>query len=396
MQHNDFSELPPAPMESAESLEIEPLYSEAEAAAVHAAVLASKERRRLRLKKAPPKRKGTAKEPFTLPQILAWVDSHHSRTGAWPTISSGPVFESPTDTWSAINNCLHYGYRGCPGGSSLFKLLTEHRIHRTGNTRRENWKETGILEMADSFFAEHGCWPNRNEGLIEDGAKATWMAVDIALGKGNRGLPGGSSLARLLAKHRGVPNVGDLPEFTYEKVLDWADSHHARTGSWPNSKSGPILECPGETWAVMDQRMRKGQRGLDRKLPLAHFLHAERGVRIYHNVQPLNIQDIRQWIQHHYETTGNWPTNNSGDVLAAPGEVWSSVDAALIQRGHGLPYVSSVAKLIAELGGKRKPVKRTHNLTIPLVIQKIAEYRAEYGKWPARSSKNPVPGTQDT
>ncbi len=399
MQNNDYSELPTAPIEDADSLDAEPerLYSDREAEAVHAAVLASKERRRLRLKKAQPKRKGTAKEPFTLPQILAWVDSHHSRTGAWPTITSGPVFESPTDTWSIINDSLQHGHRGCPGGSSLRKLLiSEHRIQRAGNTRRENWTETGILELADRFYAEQGRWPNPNDGPLEEGSKATWVAVDIALRKGNRGLPGGSSLIRLLSNNRGVPNCADLPDFTYDTILKWADSHHARTGSWPKSNSGPILECPGETWAVMDQRMRKGQRGFDRKLPLAHFLHAERGARIYHKVQPLNIQDIRQWIQHHYETTGNWPTNDSGDVLAAPGEVWSSVEAALNQGGRGLPYVSSLAKLTAEMGGKRKTVTQKHNLTMPVVVQKIAEYHAQHNVWPTATTKNPVPGTQDT
>ena len=395
MQHNDFSELPPAPMESAESLGTEPLYSETEAAAVHAAVLAAKERRRLRLKKAAPKRKGAAKEPLTLPQILAWVDSHHSRTGAWPTSKSGPVFESPTDTWCAINSCLHMGYRGCLGGSSLSKLLTEHRIHRTGNTLRENWTEATILDLADRFFAAYGRWPGAKDGPVEDGTKATWVGIDIALRKGIRGLPGGSSLPLLLAKQRGFLGRGDQREFTYDDILVWADSHYARTGSWPNCKTGPILECPGDTWADMDRRMRLGQRGFDRKLSLAQFLHAERCARIKGQPSQLTEKAIIEWAKHHYYITGNWPTHTSGQVLDAPEEAWSAINGALIQGLRGLHRTTSLAKLIAEFGGKRITDKGSAPVDMQRVRQKINEYYAEHGVWPTESCKVPVSGAND-
>ena len=40
---------------------------------------------------------------LTRKQILAWADAHHRRTGEWPTRLSGPIPESPEDTWAAID-----------------------------------------------------------------------------------------------------------------------------------------------------------------------------------------------------------------------------------------------------------------------------------------------------
>ena len=45
------------------------------------------------------------------------------------------------------------------------------------------------------------------------------MAADMALRHEQRGLPGGSSLARLLAGQRGAPHPADRPPFTLQRVL---------------------------------------------------------------------------------------------------------------------------------------------------------------------------------
>jgi hypothetical protein len=72
--------------------------------------------------------------------------------------------------------------------------------------------------------------------------------ISAALSNGGRGLPGGYSLARLLAKHRGVRNRQALPPVSIPLILAWADAHYAKTGQWANVKSGPIAGAPGETW----------------------------------------------------------------------------------------------------------------------------------------------------
>ena len=99
--------------------------------------------------------------------------------------------------------------------------------------------------------------------------EGTWAAFDSALRNGLRGLPKGLSLARLLARQRGVKNKAERPTLTVRQILTYAAEHHARTASWPTATSGPIPGSRGDTWAAIDQTLRKGRRGLpgDDSLP---------------------------------------------------------------------------------------------------------------------------------
>ncbi len=72
-------------------------------------------------------------------------------------------------------------------------------------------------------------------GKIQGSGGETWRSVDHALRDGKRGLPGVSSLARLLASQRGRRNQRQRPALTVEQILAWADAHHERTGEWPTS-----------------------------------------------------------------------------------------------------------------------------------------------------------------
>ena len=62
-----------------------------------------------------------------------------------------------------------------------------------------------ILAWADAHRQRTGQWPTSESGPIAEGRDITWWAVDMALRRGYRGLPGKSSLGRLLHEHRGVP-----------------------------------------------------------------------------------------------------------------------------------------------------------------------------------------------
>jgi hypothetical protein len=74
---------------------------------------------------------------LTIAQILAWADAHHRRTGHWPQYRT-QASPAPGITWNAIHWALYYGHRGLAGGSSLAKLLVQHRgvpvLLRTGRT----------------------------------------------------------------------------------------------------------------------------------------------------------------------------------------------------------------------------------------------------------------------
>src|SRR5262249_25265623 len=64
---------------------------------------------------------------LTIQQILAWADLHFRRTGKWPTKNSGPVEDTPGETWLAINTALARKLRGLRVRSSLARLLDQYR-----------------------------------------------------------------------------------------------------------------------------------------------------------------------------------------------------------------------------------------------------------------------------
>jgi hypothetical protein len=64
---------------------------------------------------------------LTVAQILAWAEAHRVRAGAWPRVATGPVPESPGDTWRRIDSALRYGLRGLARGSSLARMLEKER-----------------------------------------------------------------------------------------------------------------------------------------------------------------------------------------------------------------------------------------------------------------------------
>jgi hypothetical protein len=61
-----------------------------------------------------------------------------------------------------------------------------------------------------------GRWPSAGSGPIAEAPGEKWNADNMALVKGNRGLPGGSSLARLLGemKQKEEGKIVDPPSET--------------------------------------------------------------------------------------------------------------------------------------------------------------------------------------
>jgi hypothetical protein len=209
--------------------------------------------------------------PITIREILAWVDEHRRLTGRWPRCDSEPRGLPIGETWVAIQSALHKGLRGLEGGSSLAQLLAEHRGLRGPLTPAR------ILAWADAHHAATGRWPIRTSGRVRGAERENWAAIDLALLKGRRGLPEGSSLPRLLAESRPVRNVHTLPRLTLAQVLAWADANHATTGRWPIEDSGPVSGVPGSTWNGISMALTKGHRGLSPGSSLARLLAERRG-----------------------------------------------------------------------------------------------------------------------
>jgi hypothetical protein len=201
---------------------------------------------------------------LTVEQILAWAEAHRERTGCWPTAASGPVTEAPTEHWGSLQSALRQGARGLPGGDSLARLLDRH-YSRTLTVPL-------ILAWADAHRTRTGRWPTPLSGPVVEAPGLTWAAVQGALRRGRRGLPGGSSLARLLRRHRGHKR-----RLTLKGILAWADSHHEQTGAWPTYQSGAVADAPGEHWGAIAGALRRGLRGLPGGDTLPRLLERRRG-----------------------------------------------------------------------------------------------------------------------
>ena len=91
-----------------------------------------------------------------------------------------------------------------------------------------------VLRWADAHHDRTGKWPETKSGELFDAPNEKCANIDQALRMGFRGFVGGSSLARLLAKHRNNRNRKQLPKYSCRKILSWADAHHKETDSWPS------------------------------------------------------------------------------------------------------------------------------------------------------------------
>ena len=129
-----------------------------------------------------------------------------------------------------------------------------------------------ILRWADRHRRRIGRWPNASSGPVAGAPGQSWHAINRALARGSRGLAGGSSLARLLAAHRGKRNKAQAPRLREEQLLLWADRHYRRTGRWPSPASGPVAEAPAENWKALASALWAGNRGLHGGDTLCRFL----------------------------------------------------------------------------------------------------------------------------
>jgi hypothetical protein len=322
--------------------------------------------------------------PLSQEMILQWADTHHKRTGTWPTKDSGAIVDAPGERWVAIDIALRQGHRELSDGSSLARLLANQRQVRNRKGLSPLTIEQ-ILSWADAYQACTGKWPKQTTGSVEGAPGETWSGIHVALAAGIRGLPGGSSLPRLLAKHRGARNKKNLPPLSVEEILKWADDHYQRTGQWPKQKSGSIVGSPGETWLAIDHCLNRGSRGLSGGSSLAQLLAEHRGVQNPKNLPRLTLVQILAWADAFFERKGQWPRVKSGSIAEAPEETWEKVNGALVQGVRGLPGGSSLAQVLAEKRGVRN-IQDLSRLTIDQILAWADAHHARTGQWPRQTS----------
>ncbi|MCH8806726.1 MAG: hypothetical protein IH986_11640 [Planctomycetes bacterium] len=208
---------------------------------------------------------------LTRKRILEWAEFHHRYNGQWPGHDSGRVLGQPDEDWARIDGALMGGHRGLIGGSSLAKLLGRRR--RPPRTSREPPLTVAqVLAWADAHRRRTGQWPQQGSGPVRGAQGEHWRNIDAALRKGNRSLPAGTSLADLLARHRGHRNKAALEKLTLAQILKWIDHEYRRTDRWPVRYGGPVLAAPHENWSSVDVALRSGCRGLPGGASLAKLI----------------------------------------------------------------------------------------------------------------------------
>jgi hypothetical protein len=213
--------------------------------------------------------------PLTESQIAEWARRHMKRHGRHPLARSGPIEGTAGETWCGIDNALREGSRGLPGGDTLALFLARRLGVRTLPSVPPLTVAT-IRAWAEAHRQRTGSWPKVRSGAVADAPGETWGRIERALSRGQRGLPGGSTLARLL-RPTSYPTRTGKPDLTEAQILEWADRHKERTGRWPTRRSGPVLDAEGETWAALSHALYQGFRGLPAGDNLFRLLQRERG-----------------------------------------------------------------------------------------------------------------------
>ena len=142
-----------------------------------------------------------ARPRLTEAKICRWAEAHCRQTGAWPDEKSGPVAAAPEETWKNIHESLRLGLRGLRGDDSLVQLL-ERRLGIRSRTTAPPLTIAQVLSWAMDHESRTGRLPDAWSGPVRAVLGETWQRIDECLRRGRRGLPGGGSLARLLAQSR--------------------------------------------------------------------------------------------------------------------------------------------------------------------------------------------------
>jgi hypothetical protein len=244
-----------------------------------------------------------------------------------------------------------------------------------------------ILSWAKAERAATDAWPTAETGQVR-GVDETWKGVDSALRLGHRGLPAGSSLARLLHERCDVVNRLESRELTEERIMELIAEHRSAHGAWPTRDSGAV---PGTTltWAAIDQALIRGRHGLPGGSSIAQLLRRREGVGSRRGL-PLTEGQVAAWAKAFQKKHGRWPTRADGQIEgAATGETWSGVAAALEQGLRQLRARTSFRAFLAEVCGAPAPGSVRRPLSVEKILERARAYETWAGAFPTAASRDP-------
>ena len=328
--------------------------------------------------------------------IIDWIKQHFKKYDKKPTMSDG-VVEFAIDeykgiTWGTVNIHLWQGGRGLLGGSSLADLNAE--ILGTRNHKKlPTLTEEVICKWISQFNHKYGSYPTTKHGIIEfsdDEYKGeTWERIDVSLQEGNRGLPGKSSLGKLIEEKFGIriyrksllPSYCKSTLLTLDIIRFWIQSYINKYGTKPTEKRGIIEfadeEHIGITWQTVAFAMSRGTRGLQERISLAQFIAKEFGIANHRSLEPFTTVIIKDWVSKFIKKYGRKPTANDGIIEFTKSGydniTWATLDSAFNKGSRGLIGQSSLAEFIKENFGIKN-----HNYPPPISLYYLDVWIKKY------------------
>ena len=251
--------------------------------------------------------------------------------------------------------------------------------------------------------------------------QTTVGAIDANLIKGQRGLPDGSSIAKMNAE---ISEEYDLDYFNHldqddldiELIRQSLLAHKTETGEWltckkkgADGKSYVLEHGPyaGQVTAgAIDANLSIGQLGLTGGSSIAKMnaeISEAHGLDYFNHLDQddLDIELIKQSLLMHRQETGTWLTNRKKRADAQSyilehgpyaGKLKvSALDAALSNGARGITGGSSIAKMNAEISESHGLDYFNHldqdDLDIYLVKQSLLAHRTETGEWLTNKKK---------
>jgi hypothetical protein len=260
------------------------------------------------------------------------------------------------------------------------------RRHKGQTQSDRRLTEDLILQWADDYFARSGMWPRAKSGPVEAEPTTTWAQISMALRMGHRGLQGGSSLPQLLRVKRGMRNKHDLPPLSYDQIYRWIDAHFEQQQRCPDWSSQEVIPgSQGDSWYSIDYALREGTRGLRGGESVRVLVREYAARRPGVATGPLSNEQILSWAEAHFKKHKRWPSRYAGAVVAAPGENWLAIDAALKRGLRGLEGGTSLKHLIRTTNGELRS-RGPSRLTEAQVFGWCEAYRTRHGSWPTHRS----------
>ena len=209
------------------------------------------------------------KPALTEGALLAAAREHFRDYGDIPTRrSKEPIPLLPGESWLAIDQAGFQGHRGLMKGRTLAVIFAPLREElRIGIPLSKEM----IIAEARAIHALHGVLPTRRTTLPPPTLHTTWVAINVALERGLRGLPGGDSLSKLLQPLR--TELGLDKTLSEPAILAAARTFHHEHERLPSQlTTDPVPGMPHESWSKIHGAGQLGLRGLQKGRTLSKIL----------------------------------------------------------------------------------------------------------------------------